>query len=1520
MEVAVKDVIRNIKRKYLDICTNHLKQCSWHLKNVAELKLVEQEGNIKELFSSERDQGGSEDTCNHQVSLSYAQLFKGKYNLAKQDIRHLVLGEAGVGKTILSRLIAEDWANGRLFQEYLLVLLVPLNQRGIASVNSLPELLNHLCLFQGDTSNLIRHLITCKSKILIIADEWDIFCESNCHSKSFLNRLLFGKIFPTISTTVIITARPGSFPPRMVQHIDRLIYIRGFSKDTVVNCVQSEFSSNIKRMRYLLKQLEDNVLIDSMCRVPINLAFISNLGQSLNEPLPNTVSELYKIICWKIVLISLIRCDKYKRFVNLSSYHDLPKELQRLWWLVCDLAFRKIKKGHAPFTRLEANKFLSTELEQVSYFGLLKSISMPKRGDVHFYFEFLHPAIEEYLAALHLGRQNEAVQLHFIESHTKRLFQNLPHFWRFYFGIHATENLHNSDVNKILKQAILMLSGLHSSNNTKHLLCHYSFEANDRFINHEVVKALGIADQSGAISVNFINPHNSQDCTAMIHVIENIDTQCGVVIDFQNCNLKAEEIIRLAHALHRASGNVRVDGLNLSDNNLDDSVVADFFHKSASALCSLKKLFLRNCGIGIETICAITTTLAEASSPSLIHLDLSYNSLSEISLRTLQHRIKSHEFLAKLEALFLKGSLTKDVDLAFLENFIDVLASRCLCLRRLNLSANNLGNPDSVELSNIISKLTNLRSDFDLCLNPEYMQEIDNIFISTMEQSIRRKGTIDHTMAHGIIVGPGRSGKNTLMNRLMGKRLDPDSVSPSTGVMETVVKIEVKKMCTVATAVNNLKWQRLEYDEEALELIMKTAKEHSVSPSVLEPIHKYVVQEQSTITDNVALESSTETMNDSSRRESKIARFASMLSKPFAKLIPKRSNWTVGTNSKNVVVYSQDLEPVDILKRAVKLRRMDALREHLESSWSLYLTNTGGQIEFQEHLPLLACGPSIFFVTFPLHHDLNQQYEVRYEESDGQVKAYQSNTTLLEELLQTLSTIDSLKNSADQSCSGEPSIIPKVFFVGTHKDKLPETTAEEIIEQKSKLLERFIRQTSLFHVGSIQFAQLQPSERLIFAVDNLSADDDSFQAIRSAVQLTVERNQYEGFTVKCPSSWLILSLILRARHKSSKVLSFEGCFKIAQECGISDRGELSQALNFIHSKLGLVRYFDVEGLNELVIVDPQVLFDRITNLLLNTITYNHAEVNQIEDFYQKGILPIAVVENINKKCGSDAQLPITWLTKLLNYRKIAALFRDQDGDKYFFPAALCHAPKPMLKQSSSFDSLPPLLIGFEDGFCPRGVPGALITTLMTNRMQSKSHWELLPKRIFRNQVSFGIEAYGDITLKCFPTHLELFLDSNDNIITKDKSITACRVAYTHIKKGMEIVTSHFNKCHYFWSFYCTLDECQSHPHPAKIEWDCGTPSNLKCIFHYVHKRGKLPRGYEVYSLSSKDDALDLKKEIDFCNGGVPKHLGRIADSMAEWEGRISDELGLTKADVASIKTKYPMNLKLQMYVKGSLPW
>jgi GTPase SAR1 family protein len=1531
MAVAIQDIVVSIKRKYLNVRADHLKQRSWHLKGIAELELTEGKCSGNELEESVNK--GNASTCT-SIDLKYTQIFRREpqYVTAKHNTKFLILGEAGMGKTMLCASIAEDWANEKLFQQFLIVLLLPLYQRDIALVNSLPELLDKLGLLnKGDSQSLISYLMNADNQILVLADEWDEHYESKHFSnESFLYRLLWDNPFPNMSITVMITARPGSFPPHMVQHIDRLINVKGFNKDTIVNCVHSEFRGDVERIRYLLRQLEDNVFIESMCRVPLNLALISNLSHSHKRPLPNTMTELYKRICWSVAQVSIRDCDTYKNVLLhqvLSSCSDLPMELQHSWWFLCEVAYRNIieryvAEGHKFTSQLEVAEIDSAKLDSISYFGLPK-FTPTKGDDTSMQIWFLHPAIEEYLAALHLAKQKKEVQLDFIKLCTENnMCQHLTLFWRFYFGTIVNENLHENTIP--VRAAIQMLSNWHLLEKSKHLLCYYSLEAKNKLVSYEVVKVLSTTDRSGSVSVNFARPCNSQDCTAMLHVIENIDQECSVEINFQGCNLKTNEFLRLtADALNSVSSYVQVQGLDLSDIILEDSdsVIAEFFYSTTAAFFSLQKLFLRNCGIGTKSIDAIIGTLAQSSSKRsrLMLLDLSFNKLSISNLRTLQNHINFSESLVNLEILLLKGSLSKDVDFFFFTSFIKSLTARCLCLRRLDLSSNDLGKPGNPALSNIISQLFTFRGNFDLRLDCEYMDEVDNKFVYIMEEAIRNKGIINQTIAHGVIVGPGRSGKNTLMNRLMGIRPDPDSASPSTGVMETVVKVEVKKMSTDTESVNNIEWQRLEYNEEALELIMMTTKNYSATQPDCVLKSKYIIQGQQMQSNPTTLETNVNTViiPRSKFISSQTSTAAIENASTKAEVNIEEISTIPVPETKIVAVHSSELKSVSILKKAVKLRHMDDLREHLESSWPLYLTNTGGQFEFQEHLSLLACGPSIFFITFPLHHDLNQPYEVQYDQdkkSGSQVKPYQSTTTLLEELLQTLATIDALNYASKQCYKSESESIkatvikPKVFFIGTHRDRIQPKTAtiseiDQVVEI-DQVLQTCVKQTSLFRQGSIQFAQQKPTQILMFAVNNHSTDDSEFQKIKLTVQQTVERRK--EFTVECPSSWLVFSLVLREKHKSNQVLSFKECFSIAQECGILDCGELSRALTFIHLRLGLVRYFNVEGLNELIIIDPQILFDRITDLLKKTFIPSHAEVNEIDDFYQKGILPIEVVESIAKKCDSDVKIPFPWLTKLLNYLRIAALFRDQDGHKYFFPAALCHAPEPISKQSPSFDSLTHLLIGFESGFCPRGVPGALIKILMTNEMKSEFPWELRPKKIFRNQVSFGIEAYGGITLKFFPTHVDISIDEDT---TEDELSTTCIEACTQIKQCMKVISSQFSDCPYFLGFYCTLDECQTHPHPAKIEWCGSNPSKLKCKIK--DKRGGLPTGY--YRYFSRDVPY-LDKEIDFCYKGVPKHLGLIADLMEGWEGRISDELGLRKADVEFIRKKHPSDLKLQSYV------
>ena len=338
-----------------------------------------------------------------------------------------------------------------------------------------------------------------------------------------------------------------------------------------------------------------------------------------------------------------------------------------------------------------------------------------------------------------------------------------------------------------------------------------------------------------------------------------------------------------------------------------------------------------------------------------------------------------------------------------------------------------------------------------------------------------------------------------------------------------------------------------------------------------------------------------------------------------------------------------------------------------------------------------------------------------------------------------------------------------------------------------------------------------------------------------------------------------MSLILRAKHKSDQVLTFDKCFSIARECGISDRKELIQALSFIHSRLGLVRYFDVKDLNTLVVIDPQVLFDKITDLIVKTFTIENVGIKKTEDFCRRGIIPVTDMQNISNKDSensSDSQLPFVWLTDLLNYLRIAALFKDRDGDKYFFPSALCHAPKSDSKSVHTY-LWPSLLVGFKSGFCPRGIPGALIKYLMTNEMRPKRCWNIIPNMIFKNEVSFAIQAHGNITLRILPTHLEISYyseaDSTEGVSEEDNELMkkTCEMVSMQIKKAMSTITSQCMECSYFFGFYCTLSTCQAHKHPAEVEWDGKNPFKVVCKAANKRRRGNLPKGCEIWNLQKK---------------------------------------------------------------------
>ena len=707
------------------------------------------------------------------------------------------------------------------------------------------------------------------------------------------------------------------------------------------------------------------------------------------------------------------------------------------------------------------------------------------------------------------------------------------------------------------------------------------------------------------------------------------------------------------------------------------------------------------------------------------------------------------------------------------------------------------------------------------------------------------------------------------MKRILGER--PESFSPSTGVADKVVQVEIVGSSTKTAIVSGSTWVKLSPDKEAATVVMDTALSQTAPSHSTQTAHSEPHSQKPTNPARPVSQSTTASARRHLPTQSKSAIVSEHRNQPQSDLSPTASTQpdlspTASTQPDPSSTASTqpdlpslpclsaaDLKPALELCRNTLLRNVQyARRASQEQGLTVYLTDTGGQIEFHELLPLLVSGPSVFFLVFRLDHDLNKRFEVEYVCSiKEKSEPYQSSFTLKETLLQSLASIASMGRSDDK---GER--IPldsKVFFVGTYKDKL----TEKQIDRIDLSLKRMVESTGLYR-DIIQHAS---DSRMLLAVNNLSDDESDVQDVRTAVE---QVGSQECFVIKARSSWLIFSLAIR--QETNRVLSWEHCYEVARHCGIKTPEELNKALSFLHTEVGLIRHFQGEGLEDLqkiVIQDPRVLFEMNTNLVVGTFTFEKAGKVTRDDFKMKGIFPDSIIENIS---GSSLLTP-SLLVKLLEHLRIIAPLEMDGEKKYFMPCVLAHAKpatswfKRICRKVTSFfaPSDPSLLIGFRCGYCPKGLFTTLVAYLLAN---TDFKWELHADRIFRDQITFYIRPFGDtVTITVQPKFLEIAYTPESTCIRNSPLATTCVKVREIIETGIRKVTSdlHYttDAAHYP-AFYCPGGRCfpggQRHqcpelqePHPAEINFDeRGKPCGLTCGLAEKKETFILPHGYKMW--------------------------------------------------------------------------
>ena len=668
--------------------------------------------------------------------------------------------------------------------------------------------------------------------------------------------------------------------------------------------------------------------------------------------------------------------------------------------------------------------------------------------------------------------------------------------------------------------------------------------------------------------------------------------------------------------------------------------------------------------------------------------------------------------------------------------------------------------------------------------------------------------SVEQTMMQGVLIGFPRSGKSSLKLRLLDKRI---KMSASTGVAEKVTRVEI---CKSTVQITGLHWKEIDDPNAETAVIAGKIALHAIDDgnstnvgTVLDRTRASSVG-VSKLHENMPLVPHTRlpTWDPSS--------------KPMPNVQPVRESVEKSKATTNMLgIISNSLHSIDFEK----------LKQFQEDTWTLYLTDTGGQPEFQELLPVLVSGPALFFLVFRLDRDLSQKHPIEYLDPTTRksVIPYKDSFTMEEMILQSLASIASTRIPTEF----EDEIKPSVLFVGTHKDKLQTT---EMILKVDQKLQQIVKNTEAYRKGMVVF--MSPSQ-LVHAVDNTSPIDEDFRKVRATVEKISRNELYRALT---PLPWLMFAITLC--HKSEQVISYDECSEIGEKCGIDSCADLDHVLWFMHHRLGIIRHFqNVPELQHVVIKDPQYIFDKITELIVNTFTFEHADHFTAEEFLKKGIFPLSVFKKI--ATGYYILTQLNFIALLEELHIIAPLYDGDAVTKYFVPCALTHAGFPP-KGESKASIVPPLFITFSSGYCPKGVFGSLVVHLINNdKEDTKFSWELEQDEIYRNQVSLFVGPYDLFRFELHPSYILVELIS----AIRRRKITLGEVC-CDVRQCLDICiqkvtqTLHYSqKVAHSLAFTSPKKGNDGEIYPATINFNDGVPHNMKCTL--TGKRVDLPDGY-----------------------------------------------------------------------------
>ena len=444
------------------------------------------------------------------------------------DPRKLVLveGAPGVGKTMLAMKLCEDWARGKVLQEYDLVVLVQLRRFQGVSKLEVKDIVN--VFLEGElATRASQDLVnTGGEKVMFFLEGWDELSPKLRHEFTFFFDIITGSRLPKAS--IMVTSRPTVTAPLYDYMDERRIEVLGFNQPQIEEFVRKNAADNTETILDHLRQFPN---LRALAHIPLTLVIICYVMNKTNT-LPPTLTALYEsYIC--ISLFQNLRKQPSEDFKNILGLHDLselPSTVQSILGSLCRLALTGFKE--------KAFVFQASSLQQVGLsldpslsfdgYGLLSTPVKSATAGHELLYQFRHLSIQEFLAALQIKELENSAKLALLrEYRNDKQFQNV---WKFLAGL---TKLRDEEFKTMI------ISATTTANRDQLFLLHCLYEAHSPEICRDAAAQL-----NRVLNLNNMTL-NPTDCLCTAYAMASAGGEWTV--DLRGCNVGAEgmEVLKL---------------------------------------------------------------------------------------------------------------------------------------------------------------------------------------------------------------------------------------------------------------------------------------------------------------------------------------------------------------------------------------------------------------------------------------------------------------------------------------------------------------------------------------------------------------------------------------------------------------------------------------------------------------------------------------------------------------------------------------------------------------------------------------------------------------------------------------------------------------------------------------------------------------------------------------------------------------------------------------------------------------